>query len=160
MKKKEILMAILLIIVCGSIVFVIQKTNAKASKDIQSQIASSNGKIDVEITDNYFIQATNDIYLNLGDYIGKTVKIEGLVYSYEDTDGSLLYAVVRNTPGCCGSDGLAGLDIRYEKDYPAEDTWVEVIGVIQSEKIWGEDTPVIYVQSITEKEKGTSFVTN
>lgn len=153
MKKKEILMAILLIIVCGSIVFVIKKTNAKASKDIQSQIASSNGKIDVEITDNYFIQATNDIYLNLGDYIGKTVKIEGLVYSYEDTDGSLLYAVVRNTPGCCGSDGLAGLDIRYEKDYPAEDTWVEVIGVIQSEKIWGEDTPVIYVQSITEKKK-------
>lgn len=56
----------------------------------------------IEITDNYFIEQTNDVFYNLNDYIGKTIKIEGLVYSYEDDEGKICYAVIRNTPGCCG----------------------------------------------------------
>ena len=114
----------------------------------------------VEITDNFFIEQTNDLYLNLNDYIGKTIKIEGLIYSYQDFNGDICYAVVRNTPGCCGSDGLAGLDIRYNEDYPEEDTWVEVIGVVGSDTMSGRKIPAIQVSSMTVKEKGTTFVIN
>lgn len=114
----------------------------------------------VEITDNYFIEQTNDLYLNLNDYIGKTIKIEGLIYSYQDSNGDICYAVVRNTPGCCGNDGLAGLDIRYDEDYPKEDTWVEVIGVVGTDTMYDTKIPAIQVSSITVKEKGTTFVTN
>ncbi|MBR3696852.1 MAG: hypothetical protein IKM97_01045 [Clostridia bacterium] len=114
----------------------------------------------VEITDNFFIEQTNDLYINLNDYIGKTIKIEGLIYSYEDSNGDICYAVVRNTPGCCGSDGLAGLDIRYDEDYPEEDTWVEVIGLVGSDTVYGSKIPAIQVSSLTLKEKGTTFVTN
>lgn len=114
----------------------------------------------IKITDNYFIEQTNDVYVNLDEYKGKTITLEGLIYSYDDINGDICYAVVRNTPGCCGNDGLAGLDIRYDKDYPEVGTWVEVIGVIGTEKVYGSDTPVIRVTSITEKEEGTSFVTN
>ena len=114
----------------------------------------------VEITDNYFIEQTNDMYLNLEDYIGKTIKMEGLIYSYEDNNGDKCYAVVRNTPGCCGSDGLAGIDIRYYGDYPEEDTWVEVVGVMDKDTVYSGDVPAIQVTSLTETQQGTTFVTN
>lgn len=114
----------------------------------------------IEIKDNYFIQQTNDVYINLQDYIGKTIKMEGLIYSYQDSNGDTCYAVVRNTPGCCGSDGLAGLDIRYDGEYPEEDTWVEIVGVIGEDTVFENTVPAIQITSLKETEKGTAFVTN
>ena len=134
------------------------KSNEKVRKSTEKAKADTSNM--VEITDNFFIEQTNDLYLNSNDYIGKTIKIEGLIYSYEDSNGDICYAVVRNTPGCCGSDGLAGLDIRYDEDYPEEDTWVEVIGVVGTDTMYGSKIPAIQVSSMTVKEKGTTFVTN
>ena len=129
----------------------IRKSKGKAKADTSNMI---------EITDNFFIEQTNDLYLNLNDYIGKTIKIEGLIYFYDDSNGDICYAVVRNTPGCCGNDGLAGLDIRYDEDYPEENTWVEVIGVVGTDTTYGSKIPAIQVSSMTIKEEGTTFVTN
>ena len=86
--------------------------------------------------------------------------MEGLIYSYYNSEGKELYAVVRNTPGCCGNDGLAGLDIRYDDKYPPRNTWVEIIGVIQKEEVDGNSIPAIKITKMTEKEKGIDFVTN
>lgn len=130
---------------------IIRKTTTTANADMNNIIS---------ITDNYFIEQTNDLYYNTDDYIGKTIKIEGFLYSYEDNNGDICYAVVRNTPGCCGSDGLAGVDIRYNDNYPKDNTWVEVIGVVSTDIVFGEKIPAILVTSITEKEIGKSFVTN
>ncbi len=113
-----------------------------------------------EIKDNFFIEQTNDIYINTEEYLGKTIKIEGYVYTYEDEEGRVCYGVVRNTPGCCGNDGLAGLDFRYDKEYPEVLSWVEVIGVIETEDCFGSKIPVIHAATVTEKEEGTTFVTN
>ena len=113
------------------------------------------------VTDSFFIEQTNDFYYNMEDYIGKTVKLEGLIYAYDDElKGDICYAVVRNTPGCCGNDGLAGLDIRDCEDYPEEGAWVEVVGVVEVDRVYGEDIPVLRVASMVEKEEGKSFVTN
>ena len=166
MNKKKIIMVILLILVIGGIVFAIIKINNKSSelanKQVESQKIESSIKAGniIEITDNYFIEQTNDIYINTEDYIGKTVKFEGLVYSYEDEEGNTYYAVVRNTPGCCGNDGLAGIDIRYDKEYPEVNTWVEVEGVIEEETVDKTKIPAVKVSSMKEKEEGTTFVTN
>ena len=163
---KKIIMIILLILVIGGIVFAIIKINNKSSelanKQGESQEAESSIKTEdiIEITDNYFIEKTNDIYVNTEDYIGKTVKFEGLVYSYEDTDGNTYYAVVRNTPGCCGNDGLAGIDVRYDKEYPEVNTWVEVKGIIEEETVDKTKIPAVKVFSMKEKEEGKTFVTN
>ena len=130
---------------------VIRKSEGRAQADMNNL---------VEITDNYFIEQTNDVYLNLNDYIGKTIKIQGLIYSYNDSNGDICYAVVRNTPGCCGNDGLAGLDIRYDGEYPEENTWVEVVGVMGKDTVYHSDVPAIQVSSLQETTEGTSFVTN
>lgn len=164
MNIKKIMMIVLLVIVIGCICFAFVKVNEKSKEKSSSETASKEADAKesqvIEITDNFFIEQTNDIYINLEDYVGKTVKMEGLIYSYEDENGDILYAVVRNTPGCCGNDGLAGLDIRYDKDYPKEDTWVEVVGVVESETVNGSELPALKVSSMIEKEKGTEFVTN
>lgn len=130
---------------------VVRKSEGKAQADTNNM---------VEITDNYFIEQTNDVYLNLDDYIGKTIKMQGLIYTYNDSNGDICYAVVRNTPGCCGNDGLAGLDIRYDGEYPEENTWVEVVGVMGKDTVYNSDVPAIQVASLNETTEGTSFVTN
>ena len=129
----------------------IRRTNQKVEPDMNNIL---------EIKDNFFIEQTNDIYYNLKDYLGKTVKIEGFLFSYSDNDGEICYSIVRNTPGCCGNDGLAGLDIRYDGEYPEVKTWVEVIGVIGKDISYDAEIPAIQVTSIREKEEGTTFVTN
>ena len=168
MKNKKILMIIILIVFIVLIVGVIKIVNDKSNENANSITTSktettdnknSNGDI-LEITDNYFIEQTNDVYLNLKDYIGKTIKMQGLVYTYDDGNGNNYYAVVRNTPGCCGNDGLAGIDVKYDGKLPAIDTWVEVVGTVESYKVYNMDTPVLKLTSIKETEKGTIFVTN
>ncbi len=172
MKLKKIFLIVVLIILLLIIGIVLITVNEKSveiientsSKENSTKNKNEDNKPDnsdmIQITDNYFIQQTNDIYMNLDEYVGKTIKIEGIVYTYDDFEGKKLYAVVRNTPGCCGNDGLAGVDIRYDGIYPEKDTWVEVIGIISKENINGENMPVINVSVINEKEVGTSFVTN
>ena len=136
----------------------IASADLNVRKSTQEVNADTNNII--EITDNYFIEQTNDVYLNLNDYVGKTIKMQGLIYAYQDDNGEVCYAVVRNTPGCCGSDGLAGLDIRYNGEYPKEDTWVEVVGVMGKDTVYGSVVPAIQITSLKETETGTTFVTN
>ncbi len=130
---------------------IIRRTTQKVEPDMNNIL---------EIKDNFFIQQTNDMYYNLKDYLGKTIKIEGFVTNYKDNNGDICYGVVRNTPGCCGADGLAGVDIRCDGEYPPIDTWVEVIGVMGKDNTYDSDIPAIQVTSIREKEEGTTFVTN
>lgn len=128
----------------------IRKSAQKAQADMSNIL---------EIKDIFFIEQTNDVYYNMNDYIGKTIKIEGFIYNYKDSNGDTCYCVVRNTPGCCGNDGLAGLDIRYYDEYPEVNTWVEIIGVIGEDYAFEQKIPAIQVTSLKEKEPGVTFVT-
>ena len=161
MNKKKIFMIIVLIVFIVVIALIVVNINNKAKDTADNSKATVDTANMLEITDNYFIEQTNDIYYNTDEYVDKTIKIEGLIYTYEDYNtGETYYAVVRNTPGCCGNDGLAGLDIRYDGDYPEEKTWVEVVGVLKTDVVSGEEIPAIHVNSMQEKEEGTTFVTN
>ena len=188
MNKKKLLWIVMLVIVLIIMMIIVNLTNQREKINNEgteriaitnTDIVTSNVTIDdssairesktevkvnknnmIEITDNYFIQQTNDIYFNLDDYIGKTIKMEGLIYAYQDTDGDICYAVVRNTPGCCGADGLSGIDIRYDGEYPEFNTWVEVVGVMGTDTVYGSKIPAIQVDTLTPKEIGTTFVTN
>ncbi len=166
MKNKKVVMIIILIIFLIGIGIALKTINNKSNENAES-IANTKATTEsnlsgdiIEITDNYFIEQTNDVYINMKDYLGKTIKMQGLIYTYDDGRGNNYYAVVRNTPGCCGNDGLAGIDIKYDGEYPEVDTWVEVEGVVESYKVYNSDTPVLKIKSIKETEKGTTFVTN
>lgn len=169
-KKLGLILGLLAIVVAiGFLIHNISKKAENTSNGSQASAEdlkiSSGEKVDfeniVEITDNYFIEQTNDVFYNMDEYVGKSIKMEGYIYTYEDPEsGETCYAVVRNTPGCCGADGLAGLDIRTTEKCPADKTWVEVIGIVGKETVYGDEIPVIKVASMTQKEEETGFVTN
>lgn len=160
MSKKKLLMIVILIAFIGIIAFATVNINKKATS-VADNSKNTDTDNTLEITDNYFIEQTNDIFYNTDDYIDKTVKIAGIIYTYKSyNSGETYYAVVRNTPGCCGNDGLAGLDIRYEGEYPEKDAWVEIEGTIKKDVVDGEEIPAIQVTSMQETEEGTTFVTN
>lgn len=164
MKNNKVIMIILLIIflifIGVAIKYINNKSNANANTIATKDSDTTNSSEVIEITDNYFIEQTNDVYLNLKDYLGKTIKMEGLIYTYPDGQGNTYYAVVRNTPGCCGNDGLAGIDIKYDGEYPEVNTWVQITGTVESYKVYNTDTPVLKITSMEETETGTTFVTN
>jgi uncharacterized membrane protein YcgQ (UPF0703/DUF1980 family) len=91
----------------------------------------------LEIREKMFITQVNDIYLNAEDYLGRTIKLEGLFKEEHSYDNDKTYCfVLRYGPGCCGYDGNAGFEVAWDKEkakpYPAEDSWVEAIGVLKS----------------------------
>ncbi|MCC8022826.1 MAG: hypothetical protein LIO46_03470 [Clostridiales bacterium] len=86
----------------------------------------------LEITEKMFIGQINDIWYNAEDYLGKTIKYEGIfeTYYYEATDRDYHY-VLRYGPGCCGDDGNVGFEVQWDGELPSVFDWVEVIGVVE-----------------------------
>jgi len=91
----------------------------------------------IEIKEKMFISQVNDVYLNPDDYLGKTIKLEGLFKMNQDYDKSYCF-VLRYGPGCCGYDGNVGFEVSWNKDkekekpYPGEDSWVEATGELKT----------------------------
>ena len=118
----------------------------------------------VEIRERMFIAQLNDIYLNQNDYIGKTIKYEGMFTSYTwEEMGLSYYLVYRQSPGCCGADGQAGFEVVWpdgsNEAYPNENDWCEVMGTLDSYDEDGYSYLHIVLDSITVKsERGAEFV--
>lgn len=140
------------------------ENNEKIDTDENNKDNKKTSDVDIiEIKDKLFIESTNEIYVNLKEYIGKYIKIEGLMYNYENEDGKMCHAVIRHTPGCCGNDGIAGLNISYDKEYPKDDTWVCVQGKINEWKAFDgveQMMPIVEVEKISFPPTGKTFVTN
>jgi uncharacterized membrane protein YcgQ (UPF0703/DUF1980 family) len=107
-----------------------------------------------------FIAQTNEVYLNPEDYMGRTVKLEGLFKKQEYPGGGGYCFVLRYGPGCCGNDGSAGFEVAWDRPYPQEDEWVEAVGVLDS---YDEDGyPYLYLDLaslVVKEERGKEFVT-
>jgi zinc transport system permease protein len=119
----------------------------------------------VEIKEKMFIAQTNDVYLNAEDYMGKTIKLEGLFKREQYLGEDAVYCfVLRYGPGCCGNDGNAGFEVAWDRpdgeaEYPAVDEWVEAVGTLKS---YEEDGyPYLYLSLSSLKildERGAEFV--
>jgi uncharacterized membrane protein YcgQ (UPF0703/DUF1980 family) len=120
----------------------------------------------LEIKEKLFIAQTNDIYLNPEEYMGRRIKLQGMFKTDYYTGNDEPYCfVLRYGPGCCGYDGTAGFEIKWRdgngQAFPAEDDWVEAVGVLDS---YDEDGyPYIYLAltSLTVMdERGAETVLN
>jgi zinc transport system permease protein len=119
------------ILAIGVSLFTVSCTKAKGNN------VSDNGIF--VITEKMFIAQVNDVYLNVDDYLGRTIKLEGIFKSeryYGDTEP--YFFVIRYGPGCCGTDGNAGFEVKWDKNktqpYPAAESWVEATGVLKMEE--------------------------
>jgi len=107
--------------------------------------AASSNKGIIEIKEKMFLSQVNDVYLNAEDYLGKTIKLEGIFKQDDGYDKSYFF-VIRYGPGCCGYDGTAGFEVAWTNEkanpYPAVDSWVEATGEL---KYYKEDENMQYL---------------
>ena len=118
------------------------------------------------IEERFFINRMNDIVFNLDSYIGTTIRYEGVFRTLEWPESQIGYfhQVYRYVEGCCGPDGVLGLDVRlnYVDIEPFEDSaWVRVTGVIGSFEEGGRTFPRVNVTHIEElEERGNDFISS
>ena len=108
-----------------------EKDNTVSAHSLSDGQRSASGDV-IEIKEKMFIAQTNDVYFNAGDYLGKTIKYEGIFSVYEAPEtGKEYYSVIRYGPGCCGIDANAGFEVIWNDSYPEQGDWVEAVGVLE-----------------------------
>jgi len=114
----------------------------------------------LEIKERMFIQQCNDIFFNTDEYVGKTVRLEGIYKTFRIPDGNSIktsHYVYRNSPGCCGNDGESGFIVLLE-DFPApeQNAWVEATGKVE---VTAVGMPMLRLSSLKVMEtRGAEFV--
>ena len=89
----------------------------------------------INISDGIFLALVNDIYVNKAEYVGKKVRISGQNVRFEDKDtGEVIYAILREGPGCCYNDSVIGFEYITDGKYPEKDKWYEMIGEVIIDK--------------------------
>jgi uncharacterized membrane protein YcgQ (UPF0703/DUF1980 family) len=133
---------------------------AASCKKNEYKEANSGGNV-VVIREKLFMGQVYDIYLNANDYVGKTIKLEGVFLVQEAEEQAEPYRmIVRYGPGgCCGVDGLVGFEVAWERPglkYPENNSWVEATGVLKQDKSF---FPYIELLSLNVLDKrGAEFV--
>ncbi|MCL2368213.1 MAG: hypothetical protein FWC72_04380 [Oscillospiraceae bacterium] len=121
--------------------------------------SGGNGEI-VEIEDRFFLTQVNHIRRNADDYVGRTIRYEGMFETFHWPATGDFYMVFRHTRGCCGDDGIVGYEVYLGDIEPfAPNTWVEVVGVLEWYEV--DDLSILRVvaTSITElAERGQELV--
>jgi zinc transport system permease protein len=146
-----------------------QSPGLTAAKDPAAAITAAGAVI--EIKEKMFIAQTNDVYLNPEEYLGKTIKLEGLFKAeqYRESDPPYCF-VLRYGPGCCGNDGNAGFEVAWDKEaraevsadnaYPSVDDWVEASGVLKTYEEDGYPYLYLALSKLTVLDKrGAEYVT-
>jgi len=89
----------------------------------------------VEIRERMFATQVNEIYLNAEDYLGKTIKLEGILKIGGNTEKPIFYVIRYAPDDCCGDRGFVGFEVRWSRGLlapvPADDSWVEAAGILR-----------------------------
>jgi len=113
----------------------------------------------VLITERFFVQQTQEIWLNPQGYIGRAIRYQGMFFS-QDWEGETFHMVVRFADDCCGGGGAIGFEVYIGDIEPfADDTWVEVTGILEFHDDGdGEILRLNVVSLIEMEERGASTV--
>ena len=108
------------------------------------------------IGERFFAQQVDDILLNRAQYLGRTVRLEGIFRAlhWHETD-MYHYYVVRYVTSCCGPHPI-GFELLPDSITPLPDmAWAEVTGVLEDD----DGYIVIRVMSLVEMaERGAELV--
>lgn len=102
------------------------------------------------INSQYFVNMVDDLYLNLDDYLGKKVRIQGFGIRMKNfTDRQIV--VSRYVMTCCAADA-SGVGLMIEGDEVAnfkEDDWMDAEGTIDFVDYDGDRIPLIHITKLT-----------
>lgn len=148
----------------NTISVLVSDTAGKSPADQARLANASKPQKVIEIKEKMFLAQVNDVYLNQEDYLGRTIKLEGLfkIEQYSNQEPAYCF-VLRYGPGCCGSDGNAGFEVAWDKadkSYPNDDDWVEAVGVLKTYEEDGYPYLYLALSELTVLDKrGAEYVT-
>ena len=115
----------------------------------------------VEVTEDMFVTFVNEIYTNSEDYLGRTIRLQGMFASaYDEPSGSTYSYVYRVGPGCCANDGsMCGFEFSWDGEMPKTDEWIEVTGTLDEYEQDGLTYLTLRAKTVEEKaERGAENV--
>jgi uncharacterized membrane protein YcgQ (UPF0703/DUF1980 family) len=107
----------------------------------------------VDIKEKMFLTQTNDVYVNKDEYLGRTIRLEGMFGTLDNVTPPCRY-VYRFGPGCCGYDSNAGFEVVWKKPdatYPNDNDWVAATGVLEDYEQDGESFLRLALNSLVVK---------
>jgi len=113
----------------------------------------------IVIGDRFFIHQVQDIFMNTQQYLGRTIRYEGIFRILNWPPEYIYYHfVIRYAASCCTREPI-GFFIRlpdYLYPIPPDNAWVEITGVLE---IYDYTVPMINAISLIEmEERGFTFV--
>jgi uncharacterized membrane protein YcgQ (UPF0703/DUF1980 family) len=165
-KKSLIISVFILAINAAFFITACSKTNNNKinSYDELDKESAEIDKGSVEIREKMFATQVSDVYINARDYLGKTIKLEGIFLAAQYSETDTFYSVMRYGPGgCCGIDGYFGFEIQWPKGstkaFPNPNAWVKAAGQLKSYQVDYNEYLYIELSSLTELSKrGTEYV--
>lgn len=103
----------------------------------------------MQISDQYFVNMVDDLYINLDDFVGQKVRLQGFGIRMKGFNDKQL-VVSRLMMSCCAADASAvglmieGDDVSSFKD----DDWLEAEGIIDKIDYDGDTIPVIKITAV------------
>lgn len=145
------------LLVAVGVVFALTKTG-NDSKPLET---GDSDKEIINITEKLYVSWINEIYTSTDQYLGRTIKIEGM-FAKEVLPQKTYYYVYRVGPGCCGNDGaMCGFEFTSGGEYPQENDWIEVVGTLEVYEENGNKFLTLSNSKITVKqERGLEVVGN
>lgn len=133
----------------------IQKEDNTSEEMSKAEVGSINelsdiNNIDIIIKDDTFITQMDEVFINIYNYVGKTMKVEGIVKNVSGNKFTLvrLYDMQHEDHS---HEVTVGIDAEYDGEVLVEDSWVEISGVIDKQFKDEKDRPVLKVKSLEKK---------
>lgn len=144
--KKAVVLLLCIILMTGCA----NDENNVSSVDIEREATTENcsGDVDIDLTSMGSDMVYATVYqfmVNPGEYIGKTVKMEGTYYAsyYDQIEQYYHYCIIKDAMQCC-SQGMEfiwddGSHV-YPDDYPEDGTQIVVTGTFATYREEGSDS--------------------
>ena len=111
----------------------------------------------LEIGDRFFVTQIIDIFTNPQDYLGRTVRYEGIFRAIHwPQTGNYYFAVIRYMTSCCGTEPI-GLEVLLPSSMApvADRAWVQITGVFEK----SQGFPAVRATALVETpQRGSGFV--
>lgn len=107
------------------------------------------------LEEDKFIATLDELHINLNKYVGREISYEGVVYKI-DEEKNPIYIIGRyfdEAHGDHSHENFFGLQGSYDGQWPEEDTWVKVKGVVSKSNFNGEELPAIKVEELLVKSR-------
>lgn len=139
----------------------VEKQADAAGAEPAAQAAGAASEDVLELTEKLYVTYINEIYTNSEDYLGRTIRLEGMFTSeYYEPNATTYYYVYRVGPGCCGNDGsMCGFEFTWDGPLPKDGDWIEVTGALDRYDLDDQSYLTLRATSVEAKaERGAETV--